>query len=73
MTTTTIQINDKVREMNLQINSQLKRAGILDHKGRNVKSLQDEPESEWKTWMLDLIDYRDELEQQLEDYANRTN
>jgi hypothetical protein len=55
------QASDKVRQLNLQINSQLRRAGILNHKGQNVKKLSDQPDSEWKTWMYDLISVRDYL------------
>lgn len=61
---TQIQIREKVRQMNTQINSQLKRAGVLNSKGKNVKSLDDMPESEWKTWMFDLISVRDYLDSQ---------
>lgn len=60
-TMTPQQARDKVRQMNLQINSQLKRAGVLDSKGRNIKNLGDLPDSEWKSWMYDLMSVRDYL------------
>jgi hypothetical protein len=59
---TQIQIREKVLAMNLQINSQLKRAGVLNSKGKNIKSLDSLPDSEWKTWMFDLISVRDYLD-----------
>lgn len=62
---TQIQIREKVLQMNTQINSQLKRAGILNSKGKNVKSLDDMPDSEWKTWMFDLISVRNYLDSQI--------
>lgn len=40
------------RALNVQINSQLKRAG---------KPLSELPDSEWKTWITELIQYRDTL------------
>lgn len=60
-TMTVQQAYEKVRQMNLQINSQLRRAGVLDSKGRNVKNLSDMPDSDWKSWMYDLISVRDFL------------
>lgn len=66
MTTTTKDANyyktlDEVRELNIRINNQLRAAGITNHKGQLVKRLPDEPESEWKTWITELIAYRDQL------------
>jgi hypothetical protein len=58
---TAITAREKVREMNLQINQQLKRAGVLDHKGNLVKTLDSLPDSEWKSWMYDVISVRDYL------------
>ncbi len=53
MTNAQVVIRDKVRNLNLQINQQIKRSG---------KTLAEAPESEWKTWVLELIKMRDELE-----------
>lgn len=61
MTATHIINRDEWRNLNLQINSQLRANGITDHKGRNVKDLHNEPESEWKTWILELMKMRDQL------------
>jgi len=47
-----ILLNEKWRKLNVQINQQLKRAG---------KPLNEMPESEWKTWITELMQYRDEL------------
>ena len=59
--TTATKTRDKVRQLNLQINSQLRGAGIIDHKGKLVKKLSDSPEGEWKEWMIELIALRDKL------------
>ena len=58
---TPIQAREKVLKMNLQINQQLKRAGVLDHKGSVVKPLDTLPDSEWKNWIYDVISVRDFL------------
>lgn len=65
MTTQQIQLNDKVRNLNLQINQQLKRAGVLNAKMNVVKPLSELPNSEWKNWIAELIEYRNKLESQL--------
>jgi hypothetical protein len=65
MTNAQVVTNEKVRGLNLQINSQLKRNGVLNHKGQLVIKLSDMPASEWKTWITELITYRDELQNQL--------
>ena len=49
---TEIKIREEWRALNVQINSQLKRAG---------KPLNELPDSEWKNWILELIKYRDSL------------
>ena len=54
----------KIRELNLQINSQLKRAGILNHKGQLVTKLADHPNKDWKEWITELIAIRDEYDTQ---------
>ena len=53
--------------LNTQINGQLKRAGVLNHNGTKVvKPLDSLPESEWKTWIKELMIIRDNLGNQLE-------
>lgn len=53
--------------LNLQINSQLKRAGVLNTKGTKViKSLDTLPDSEWKNWIKELIVIRDAKGNQLD-------
>lgn len=55
--------HEQYRALNLQINSQLKRAGVMNNAGTKVvKPLDSFPESEWKTWMKELIALRDSLE-----------
>jgi hypothetical protein len=48
----TIKIREEWRVLNLKISQQLKRAG---------KPLEEMPESEWKSWIIDLMKYRDSL------------
>lgn len=60
-----IKIREEWRSLNIQINSQLKRAGVVNHKGKIVKPLAELADSEWKTWILELIKYRDSLTQLL--------
>lgn len=48
----TLNIKEEWRTLNVQINSQLKRAG---------KPLNELPESEWKKWIIELMNYRDTL------------
>lgn len=50
--TNAIKIREEWRTLNVQINSQLKRAG---------KPLNELPESEWKKWIIELMNYRDTL------------
>ena len=52
---------EKVRELNAKIIQQLKRVGIINHKGKYVKGLDSMPDSDWKSWMYDLISARDYL------------
>ena len=47
-----ILIREEWRNLNIQINQQLKRVG---------KPLSEIPESEWKSWITDLMKHRDEL------------
>ena len=51
-----IKLRDEWRSLNVQINSQLKRAG---------KPLNELPDSEWKEWILELIKYRDSITVQI--------
>jgi len=53
MTIADYKIREEVRSLNIQINSQLKRAG---------KPLSQLPNSEWKQWIIQLIEYRDSLD-----------
>lgn len=50
--TNAIKIREEWRALNVQINSQLKRAG---------KPLNELPENEWKKWIIELMNYRDTL------------
>lgn len=52
MTTIEIKTREEWRTLNVQINSQLKRAG---------KPLNEMPDSEWKFWIVELMQYRDNL------------
>lgn len=52
MTNQQIKIREEWRALNVQINSQLKRAS---------KPLNELPESEWKKWIIELIKHRDTL------------
>ena len=52
---------EKWRELNLQINGQLKAAGVIDHRGKIVNPLDTFPASEWKTWIMELMQIRDRL------------
>lgn len=52
-----IKLWDEWKARNVQINRQLKRAG---------KPLPEMPESAWKSWMIELIKYRDGLTSKLE-------
>ena len=47
-----IKIRQEWRALNLEINSQLKMAG---------KPLSQLPDSEWKQWIIELMNYRDTL------------
>ena len=47
-----IKIREEWKSLNVKINQQMKRAG---------KTLPEMPDSEWKTWMYQLIEYRDTL------------
>lgn len=47
-----IKIRQEWRALNLEINSQLKSAG---------KPLSQLPDSEWKQWIIELMNYRDTL------------
>lgn len=52
--------------LNTQINSQLKRAGLMNNNGTKVvKPLDTLPDSEWKTWIKELMIIRDNLGKQL--------
>jgi hypothetical protein len=53
MTNAQVVIREKWMATNRQINQQLKRMKITN--------LADEPESEWKTWILELMKQRDQL------------
>lgn len=53
---TKVKIREEWLALNVQINSQLKRAG---------KPLNELPESEWKKWITELIQYRDSLTPQI--------
>lgn len=46
------QLSEEWRNLNLQINSQIKRAG---------KPLSECEDSEWKQWIIQLMEYRDSL------------
>ena len=50
--TSSIKIRDEWRALNVEINQQLKRAG---------KPLNEMPESEWKNWIIEKMEYRDSL------------
>ncbi len=52
MTTADHKIREEWRSLNIQINSQLKRAG---------KPLSQIADSEWKQWIIQLMEYRDSL------------
>jgi len=52
MTSTEIKIRQQWRALNLEINSQLQRAG---------KPLSQLPDSEWKQWIIELMNIRDTL------------
>lgn len=54
MTNVQLVTREKWMKVNNQINQQLKRNKITD--------LQSEPESEWKTWILELMKQRTELD-----------
>ena len=56
-------IREEWRSLNLQINNQFRAAGVVNHKGKIVKPLTELPDSEWKTWILELIKYMDSLTQ----------
>ena len=56
-----VTVRDEWRKLNLQISNQLRANGVCDHKGKIVKSLDDMPQSEWKEWITELINYRDSL------------
>lgn len=56
MTKQQILLREKWLSLNIQINQQLKRAG---------KPLNEIPESEWKSWITELMAYRDELTNQI--------
>ena len=47
-----IKLRDEWRALNLQISSHLKSAG---------KPLNEMPDSEWKNWITELMQYRDSL------------
>lgn len=61
-----IYIDGRVRELNVQINQQLKRAGVINKANTKViNPLETLPQSEWKSWITDLIKYRDTLLEEL--------
>lgn len=56
---------EKILKLNLQINQQLKRAGCLNGKGKIVNPLSNFPDTEWKIWITELIEIRNNIESQL--------
>ena len=59
-------LREEFRLLNLEINNQLLRAGIIDHKGKNTANLSTHPNSEWRTWIQALMARRDMLENQID-------
>lgn len=59
-------VREQCRALTLQINSQLKRAGVINSNATKiVRPLDTMPDSEWKTWIKELIQIRDSLSLQL--------
>lgn len=57
-----IKQREEWRKLNSQINQQLKSAGVLNSQGTKIiKPLNLLPQSEWKSWIIELIKYRDSL------------
>jgi|JI8StandDraft_1071087.scaffolds.fasta_scaffold386950_2 hypothetical protein len=48
-------------KINIQINSALRSMGVTNYKGKIVSPLSNQPESEFKAWVLELMKLRDQL------------
>jgi hypothetical protein len=59
-------IREQYLNLNLQINSQLKAAGVVDKNNTKViKPLDTFPDSEWKSWVKELMAIRDKLQNEI--------
>ncbi len=58
-----LQIQNKKKwcELNLQIRSQLIANKVMDYKGNIITKITHMPDSEWKTWICELMKIRDNL------------
>lgn len=60
-------LREQYLALNSQINSQLKRAGVVNKNcTKIVKPLDTLPDNEWKIWIKELMTIRDDIAMQLD-------